>query len=459
MNWNRVLARACYGAAGVASVIALLANQSSEDFPWTSLSTAITDIMNGLIRFLPVFILYRLGRVFSNRIAMDIGVSVLNGDPLRRPYVFMLRPFFVDQHLARSEPDAWFRGLTLFRVMDPRRGLEDSLERAIRPKADLIKLGSARFDSAGSTLKTNSTGLFGFLKRKQDERFDPDKWHEIAMNLAENAAIIVLVPLIRENSATDWEIEQILSNNWTNKLIFIMPPKGKIRFDDGDLMTMEEAWAESRHYLKSRYKLNLPRYCRTGALLMRKEGSSDYLALTHVSSVPWSRKHSLRQTVLFGRSQLSAWRELSRIWRRYFLTLLLLPTVIFFIIYNATLSFTNKSQLDEFVVLTMAVLSLLVFYRSNLGFTARFSENRKVGEQAYRKIFFSATLLVYLSCSFLLVGPAHYLDRWIMIVSTDQDRFTLFVICSGFTWITTLSLLVYTLLGRGRTSVTVVPHL
>jgi hypothetical protein len=155
---------------------------------------------------------------------------------LNPTFFLYLRPFSSTNSMTVSASDVSGRIITV-------REFEDELANAARPFAPLI--------GAGKSLEHIGVGRVEMME---------GDWMATIRVLMENANLIILIPAV--NPGTWWEINQLLTNKWIEKVIVVNPRDSILNFRS----QQKEAW-EKFQALLAEHGYNLPNFRRSGRLI------------------------------------------------------------------------------------------------------------------------------------------------------------------------------------------------
>lgn len=270
--------------------------------------------------FLPIFLLANAALKFDlaedtrrrNRRAGDIVQQVLSGQQAGLPkYGLYLRPFMTTDRLPAQTLDP-----QPVQVQNENRrashvDVETIFRRAFDRELDIIAVGRPEDILEGLPRVT--------ITEEQD-------WRDIVLRLAESAAFLIVVPLIREG--THWELREVVFKRHLAKTLFLMP-ESQSEQPSGVVVNVEQdrAWEgglyyydSSEHYLDIYEEWNrarevlqadgifLPPWVRSGAMftLDPNTGQVNEIAPLLLSLLTHQSEYLLTVLTEFG---LLPWRQ------------------------------------------------------------------------------------------------------------------------------------------------------
>lgn len=173
------------------------------------------------------------------------------------PYAFYVRPFFSDDRFAWETTDIGSDDVVRYGF---RVAIEDMLARAIEPRLPLIALSGKGIGFGPGEI--NSTDA---------------EWEDKALLLMEQAQIIFALPFTQPSTLS--ELEVILSSEYIEKTIFVVPPlyrppvtSGPIRESFlGRKAEPLEIYRES-HKILSRIAPDMPVFAKPGGVFWHEPG-------------------------------------------------------------------------------------------------------------------------------------------------------------------------------------------
>lgn len=157
-------------------------------------------------------------------------------------YALYLRPFSTTGRLIVANPKRrWLPILPSYFAHEETLEFETLLSDALTPDLPLIALGRPGEHIGAGRLAV------------------PDEeWREVFQRLIRNAKWILMIP--SDEGETRWEVEQLVTQGYLSKTLFVMPPMLRSRQPD-----VAEYWERVRSGLQT-LSIQLPRYIRAGQL-------------------------------------------------------------------------------------------------------------------------------------------------------------------------------------------------
>jgi hypothetical protein len=348
-------------------------------------STEIVVVIAGAVLAIPyLFALWRMGSV-SNRLAEM--VCSPPSDVPGRPYVLLLRSFFLDQTLKAGSVGFW----PSYRDNE---SLQERLASALRDH-EVVKIGRSRpFDwYGGSVISSNAD------------------WEQRFLALAERASLIVMCPVtLSSSSGTYRELSEIVDRGWLAKTVMIAPPTKRwvwLRGRDGlpGLWSVRRLWEETRKLTTAIPELDLPqRRSMPGALLVRN--GSQWTTIVGVLGRDWDHPASLNRLLVRGLGTVGPLLSSAHLVKSLVIFFVVMPLLVTFVAGLWEMRDGGPPS-DTFLAssyLIVAVTMLLPFYRV----CRRHMQHRvNAAVLAAMSLLGAATgLLLYDRLSYLY-GPVH----------------------------------------------------
>lgn len=240
----RTLAYYCYILAAVPVVLRLLERNSSvAEMPmWAVIIASALFLIGG--RLLMTLANFR-EQARRDKRASALFSSLIESQPTEDhvvPFALYLRPFATTGRLIVTNPKRrWLPILPSYFEHEETLEFETLLSEALAPDLPLIALGKPG----------EHVGAGRLAVRDED-------WRKVFLQLIGSARWILMIP--NDEGETRWEVEQLVTQGYLHKTLFIMPPK--LRSKELDVT---EYWQKAVSGLES-LSIQLPQYNAAGQL-------------------------------------------------------------------------------------------------------------------------------------------------------------------------------------------------
>lgn len=278
--------------------------------PQISPDTAVVVMMAGAVLAVPYLWAQWRIRSVSNRLAALV-YAPSNEIP-GRPYVLLLRSFFLDQTLKAGAVGIW-----------PSYRDNESLQARLAGALgdyEVIKIGSSRpFDWYGGSVISG----------------DAD-WYSRFVVLAERASLIVMCPVtLSPTSGTYRELSEIAARGWLSKTVLVAPPTRRLvwmwgRGSIARWWTIRRLWEETRQVTATIPGLELPeRRAEAGALMLRN--GTRWTSIVGVLGRDWDHPGSMKRLLVRGLSSVGPLLSAAHLVKSLLILFLVVPCFTVFI--------------------------------------------------------------------------------------------------------------------------------
>ncbi len=284
------------------------------------------------------------------------------------PFIFYIRRFFADTGMSILLEKPWYNSLSVEGNSAP---LEEFLAKAAPKNLPVVKIGGQRVS------QDLGVGTRYFEQEKDSNSEEENErirkiWWAAFEEFAIASERILILPLVQSGSSLLNEIEWLKSNNLLQKVIFIMPPKGKAKFYNTDskkitdTLKISKIWSESINTIEEKLGLKMPAYSSKGGFFCI-ENNLAALATTPQGR-KWKSANTLRDMML-GNLKLSPLKAtwhfgLRQIYMILYIILFSIPCIIFLSEKDWTDTDTSSSIITLLATATYGIGTLKNLYNS-----------------------------------------------------------------------------------------------